>query len=236
MAVIIAKNVTQNDIEISDMYGTTIPSSSQLTLTESLPYPIIENSQNLKTYVQDGDIVINDGVQDLSVNNGLKHLRISTYYETPRNIFDLDDVPEHPGENKILSTSSDSLVWSDNTGNTGNTDINFCFFENGSRPYLKCNSSSWSIMASFIFRGTNVLGIPTAVEITAYNKENRTGGIRLYDYTNNNVICQTTVNSKTRQILVNTSLSNLPTEKSIIEIQGYISNRDLFLESLLMRF
>jgi len=107
MAIIIAKNITQNDIEISDMYGTYIPANNQVTLTEQLPYPIIENSQDLKTYIQNGSIVINDGTTDLNIQNSLNHLRISTYNEIPKKLIDLEGIPT-PSNNRFLSSINEN--------------------------------------------------------------------------------------------------------------------------------
>jgi len=78
--VVIAKNNTPSDIEIEDL-GITIPASNQLNLTDLFDYIEIVESDELKTYVNNANITINDGDQDLNIQDGLKHIQIQSVYE-----------------------------------------------------------------------------------------------------------------------------------------------------------
>ena len=78
--VVIAKNNTASDIEIKDL-GITIPASNQLNLTDLFDYIEIVESDELKTYVNNAEITINDGDQDLNVQDGLMHIQIQSVYE-----------------------------------------------------------------------------------------------------------------------------------------------------------
>lgn len=83
MATIIAKNVGEFDIMIEDL-GINVPKSNQIELVgDTGVFNIFEvtSSTNLKEHVTNETIVINDGLIDLSVENGIKHLTLVTEYE-----------------------------------------------------------------------------------------------------------------------------------------------------------
>lgn len=83
-ATIIVKNVTLSDIFIDDL-GITIAASgspgSSITLSDLYTTFEIVESTDLQSEVATGDIVINDGTDDLSVSEGLNHLKIETELE-----------------------------------------------------------------------------------------------------------------------------------------------------------
>lgn len=82
MITILAKNVTKKDIMIEEL-GISIPSLTQIELVgiEGI-FSIVKviSSKELKDIVVAGNIIINDGVSDLSTVNGLKHLSLKTEY------------------------------------------------------------------------------------------------------------------------------------------------------------
>ncbi len=82
MITILAKNVTKKDIMIEKL-GISIPSLTQIELVgiEGI-FSIVKviSSKELKDIVAAGNIIINDGVSDLSTVNGLKHLSLKTEY------------------------------------------------------------------------------------------------------------------------------------------------------------
>jgi hypothetical protein len=80
MSTIIAKNNTGSDIFLEDL-GVTIPASSNRTLTDTIEVERITESDDLKTKVTSGDITINDGINDLSISDGLLHIKFETEYE-----------------------------------------------------------------------------------------------------------------------------------------------------------
>lgn len=80
MSTIIAKNTTGGAIEIEDL-GISIPASSQRTLSDLFTKNEIMISKDLDTEVSNGNIVINDGSNDLSVANGLQHVNYETQWE-----------------------------------------------------------------------------------------------------------------------------------------------------------
>jgi len=78
--IVIAKNITASNIIIEDL-GIRIPFGSQINLTELFKKIEIGNSDDLDLKVSSGNIVINDGTNDLSITNGLKHINFKTEYE-----------------------------------------------------------------------------------------------------------------------------------------------------------
>jgi hypothetical protein len=77
---IIAINNTVSDIEISDL-GITLPADSTTTLSILFTRFKLVESDDLKTEVQNGDVIINDGSQDLSIEEAIDHLTFQTEYE-----------------------------------------------------------------------------------------------------------------------------------------------------------
>lgn len=80
MAVIIAKNTSTLDIILEDL-GVIIQGFSMINLTDTYELYEIIASDDLKTQVSIETIVINDGVNDLSKEYGLRHISIETEYE-----------------------------------------------------------------------------------------------------------------------------------------------------------
>ncbi len=80
MPTVIAKNTTTLDMILEDL-GIIIPGSSIIDLTETYEFYEITSSKDLKTQISNGNIIINDSIQDLSVENSLKHVGEESIYE-----------------------------------------------------------------------------------------------------------------------------------------------------------
>lgn len=80
MATIIAKNVGGGEIEVGDL-GIILGLGEQITLTDTFETTEIISSADLRAHVEVGDIVINDGSQDLSSTEGIQHLYFETEHE-----------------------------------------------------------------------------------------------------------------------------------------------------------
>jgi len=78
--IIIAKNNTGGAIFIQDL-GIEVPGSGNRTLTSTFTKTEISTSSDLYNEVSTGNITINDGITDLSISNGLKHINFETQYE-----------------------------------------------------------------------------------------------------------------------------------------------------------
>ena len=74
MWTVIAKNNDSTAIITIDDLGISIGASIQITLSDQFTYEELADSDDLRQYVEDGDIVINDGSDDLSAANGVKFL------------------------------------------------------------------------------------------------------------------------------------------------------------------
>lgn len=85
MTTIIATNSSASDISIEDL-GITLPAFSSIVLTDIFSLIDIVISKDLKDKVSSGIIVINDGLNDLDIINGLDHLSIHTNHEDSENI------------------------------------------------------------------------------------------------------------------------------------------------------
>lgn len=86
-----------------------------------------------------------------------------------------------------------------------------------------CDQNDWTTYGGFVFHGTNMGPILTAVKAYAYCKNsNKTGQIRIQDITNNQTICTGTIghNSGVMKLWNFGTVSNVPSGESVLEIQG----------------
>lgn len=87
------------------------------------------------------------------------------------------------------------------------------------RAYLRVNTASYTVAASFLFRGTNELATPSSVRvIVSVSAGGVTGNIRLYDVTNAQILGTELINQTTPTI-VTISTANWSAGPSVVEIQ-----------------
>ena len=109
---IIAYNNTNERILLADI-GIFIDATSSVNLVGTngtFDKDEISASNNLKTYVSSGDITINDGTEDLNIENGLKHITIETEWEDTFSdpqvkVSETDNVQDYL-VNKLIGTTS----------------------------------------------------------------------------------------------------------------------------------
>jgi len=115
LSFIILKNNTPIDIFIEDL-GIQIDSSASLNLLEIFTKEEVSNSDNVLTNVANGNFTVNDGTQDLSISNGIKHVTIQTEWE------DLEEIPPHSLDDHLdvptKPTIGDNVLQCDDGTNT----------------------------------------------------------------------------------------------------------------------
>lgn len=195
--IIIAINDTTSDIEIADMNYVIIPEGTQRDLTNQFPFSFIMESENLKDYVADLDIIINDGTSDLSAEDGLEHIIALTEYEIKglldHNLDDHLDVPTPPAGDKMLESQDgiyswvdsvagskyQSLTWSQNPTHNGvisligwhiNTDTSVSLVSGS-----PINASENGYHSHFVINVTSGVGLPFTIRITGISIDESTG-------------------------------------------------------------
>lgn len=106
-------------------------------------------------------------------------------------------------------------------------------------PYLVCADTDWVTRRVFIFQGTDKLGAPQKVRVTAYTETPTAPGyLRLYDVTNLNEIAYIdNIAETSATIYADEDLQNLPSDSSIFEIQLKTTKKgELHVHSLLLEF
>lgn len=76
----ILKNTTISDIVLKSV-GATVPASSQLLIEKTL-YSLFSSDDSISeitSYINSGDIIVNNGTYDLNATNGLNYLRQSDH-------------------------------------------------------------------------------------------------------------------------------------------------------------
>ncbi len=209
------------EIRITDLHGFTIESFTTRDVTDFFPFHRIEQSSDLKTLVTNGDIIINDGIQNLSVANGLTHLNHLTEYESKHDLVsDLHSGIPTPGSgNKVLeSQDSTAFIWID-TPSTGESEpaFIFCFFED-SKDYKEVGNDYYQTIGNVIFPGSSISEISSIKIITSRSGSSNSSFMRLYDFTNFNEIVEIEWTAVNKAIYTG-SLTNLPSEEAIFEVQ-----------------
>lgn len=149
------------------------------------------------------------------------------------NKIELDKVTD--GDHDIRTDNPHSITPSQIGAVSGIVQI----FGGSTKPYVECNKTIYTIKGRVLFGGTNQMGIPKKIKIISYiNLINNKGNIRLYDLTNAKVIAEVTDINSTVPIPIDMgTLSNLPTEEAIFEIQMLNQTaKKTYLNSIVVHF
>lgn len=128
----IAKNNTGSAVSVEDL-GIEIPGSGQRILSDTFSESEICESQDLKTLVGDSTFTINDGSNDLSVADGLEHIRCKgegggVYYDAttfvPHTLSDhLDVSGTSPDDKYGLTYNAQTGLWEPQTRDVNTGDV-----------------------------------------------------------------------------------------------------------------
>jgi len=96
--IVIVKNQSTQDCFIDDL-GITIYSSSEITLTDLYDFYSIMASKDLKTFVNDSNLIINNGIEDLDIDRALNYLYFGNYDLLKNNYYTKDELESGEGIN-----------------------------------------------------------------------------------------------------------------------------------------
>ena len=100
-------------------------------------------------------------------------------------------------------------------------------FGSDTKYYYQCETGEWELISKFYFNGTNVLGnVHNCQLIASVLNSEYPATYRLYDVTNDNVICTWTVNSEEFDTYIETVLENIPENGATLEIHGKTTDND----------
>ncbi len=209
--IIIATNIFGATLLIDDM-GVFLASGESRILTDSFDKLQITQSKDLYEYVSENKIKLNDGEQDLTVEEALTMISVRT---------ELEDITAPPPNSSNIDVLQFNFCGDGNT--TGRTRI---------------SSTSYTTICRFIFKGSYDGVIPFFKFIAATEKYNRNGWLQLFDYTHNQIIFEEYILGTTPTIYKLENISGITTEESIFEIKlkCTISNDDVYLYSFLIQF
>jgi hypothetical protein len=131
MSIKILKNTTLSIIELN-VLGLQIPASSQITI-QTQDYSILGSSDSvteLTTYINSGDIVVNDGTDDLSISEGLAYVKLaeiakSIRFDNSTNGFSSSEVQSAIEESKTSVVGSMFHMLFENNGTSTNIWLNY---------------------------------------------------------------------------------------------------------------
>jgi len=113
---IIAKNTTSGTISFPDLGGFYVVASGTETISDYFENRYIETSIDLKDNIQSGDIVINDGQKDLTVQQGLFHVKDLSFqkileYLAALTVIGLADTPSEYSDDRYLESTGSGIEW-----------------------------------------------------------------------------------------------------------------------------
>ena len=231
--IVIVKNDTTSVITIEDL-GIEISGSGQVTLSDISNLSEIISSNDLKSLVSNSTLIINNGINDLSVEDGLKYISINTDYEDEYNVS--HRLLQHPGIKKPKKSNIPlTLQYDDSTG--------FIFVEalthgTAARPsiaaamggheadHVSTATDVYQTIRSFYYAGTSDW-TPTRFRVLAdVGKAGETGYARVYDVTNNLQIAEVSFTNTTKATVVTTSITNLPVNEALLELQTMATKKE----------
>lgn len=161
--IVIIKNNTESPISINDLSGVTVDSTSQLELTDIFYFYDIVKSINLKTYVSNGNIIINDGNNDLSIENGLEHITIKSGYSVTTEITNNINISNSPPDSTstIWYNTDNSIMYTWNINRNKWLSISretaiFTHRGNAEGVYLQCGNNFSSNIGFLVHRDSTI--------------------------------------------------------------------------------
>lgn len=219
----IVRNVTLSNIFIEDM-GILLTATESLSILDfGYTKADLDRSNNLKNFVSEGDLVINDGTNDLSVEDALEHISIQSIYA---------DDQDNPGvtpsggtKHQILVKASDQnydLKWL--SVNSGVLILDPITYPLG----VQTEERRWETLATYSFPGTIALGSdPTKLDILYKVDRHELKGVFRLQIGNSTVARFTDLQSEDYVTVTDETLRNLSDGPSIWEIQMKVKQKYL---------
>ncbi len=108
---IIIKNTLNEVVYIADLANQYIEELGTFELSDYYSIVDINDSQSLKDLISDGTFIINDGTNDLSINDALIHTKDVTNFEMIKKLEDLPEVPPIEAGKILEGVDSTSVIW-----------------------------------------------------------------------------------------------------------------------------
>ena len=172
----------------------------------------------------DGDLSVFDGAAgSIIYHNGTNWVTLTEPAEIQNHYFRYNATTGLP--EWVILDSGDLGGSDSNISNKSGIDLSFG--ANSGIDYKEINSTSWEVVTTFIFHGTDHFTPTFFKAIVAVSGIGTAGDLRLVDYSNGgNVIAEiSTGTSQDKHIIVDSTLSNLPAEEAVLEFQAKRGSR-----------
>lgn len=97
-------------------------------------------------------------------------------------------------------------------------------------------NNNFKKIINFTFRGTNAYGNLTNIKVFSFSSKPENYDLKLYDVTNNKIICSATFNNIIEQNNDMGAISNLPIESATLELQICTYSNRVHVDSLELYF
>lgn len=112
--IIIIRNESGSDQIIEDLGFPVIDSTADINLHEQFTYDEISGSDDLRELVNNGNIIINDGLKDLTPLQGVKYLTIINKQYLEKNYYDKDYL-----DNQLINKNTLDEAYNEGGGGAG---------------------------------------------------------------------------------------------------------------------
>ena len=116
---IIIKNTLNEVVYITDLSNQYIAELDTFELSDYYDVTEINGSQSLKDLINNGTFIINDGTNDLSIEDALEHTKDVTNFEIIKNLSDLPEVPPIESGKVLQGVDSTSVIWVEKSNSEG---------------------------------------------------------------------------------------------------------------------
>jgi hypothetical protein len=102
--------------------------------------------------------------------------------------------------------------------------------------YLEENSTSYIVKARCILSGTNRMGLPKKILVSATQVSTGVGYLRLWDSSNGNTIAEKAITNLSFDVVDMGLLTNLPEEPAMLEVQMRSAGGKLRVSSIIVLY
>jgi len=211
MAIIIAKNVSGAEIDLD--FGLVIADAEVVILTDYYDIEEIIGSDELKTHVANGDIVLNDGVSDLSITDAANHLMLQTKF-----IDQADEDNIVAGYTADLATIQGQLTNHTHPLGSGVGGVNISFYRKGEvhNKWLRSAREITSDEVEF------VIPYSLTLKVLTYNNEedDNSSNCDIEIYKNSSLLFSHTISGKKSEVVDTLSHSFVKLDKVSAKIKN----------------
>jgi len=233
-SIIIAKNDSTANIQITDLNGVTVPANGELILTNFFGLDVINTSFYLNELIENEDLIINDGENDLSKEDALQHTKLLSEYKAAPRFHNLDYHPDFPigpsGNTYLESQDGTAYNWINISDKykLSTKEIHYGYTSSDQIGALVIKTTSWQTISDIVFSGTVKLGNVQYIKIVAHMQYNDSskGSFKIVNQSTGFIYASlnTQIAGTTHTIYTINDQLTFPENETLLQFQAKTSN------------